>query len=83
LEVLGKQIDVPVHAEGTATPASTIAKNALKLAREKAYTIVLIDTAGRLQIDDTLMQELDASRRHSARGGRHDRPGSRQCRRRV
>ncbi len=62
LEVLGKQIDVPVHAEGTSTPASTIAKNALKLAREKAYTIVLIDTAGRLQIDDALMQELEQVR---------------------
>jgi signal recognition particle subunit SRP54 len=62
LEVLGKQIDVPVHAEGTAVPASTIAKNALKLAREKAYTIVLIDTAGRLQIDDALMQELEQVR---------------------
>lgn len=62
LEVLGKQIDVPVHAEGTSTPASTIAKNALKLAREKAYTVVLIDTAGRLQIDDALMQELEQVR---------------------
>lgn len=62
LEVLGKQIDVPVYAEGTATPPSTIAKNALKLAREKAYNIILIDTAGRLQIDDTLMQELEQVR---------------------
>ena len=59
LEVLGKQIDVPVHAEGTDVGAATIAKNAVKLAREKAYTIVLIDTAGRLQIDDALMQELE------------------------
>ena len=62
LEVLGKQIDVPVHAEGTDVGAATIAKNAVKLAREKAYTIVLIDTAGRLQIDDALMQELEQVR---------------------
>ncbi len=62
LEVLGKQIEVPVYAEGTNTPPSTIAKNALKLAREKAYTTVLIDTAGRLQIDDALMQELEQVR---------------------
>ncbi|MBP6440746.1 MAG: signal recognition particle protein [Caldilineaceae bacterium] len=62
LEVLGKQVDVPVHSEGVSLPASTIAKNAIKLAREKAYTIVIIDTAGRLQIDDTLMQELEQVR---------------------
>jgi signal recognition particle subunit SRP54 len=62
LEVLGKQVDVPVHSEGTSLPASTIAKNAVKLAREKAYTIVIIDTAGRLQIDDALMQELEQVR---------------------
>jgi signal recognition particle subunit SRP54 len=62
LEVLGKQVDVPVHSEGTSLPASTIAKNAIKLAREKAYTIVIIDTAGRLQIDDALMQELEQVR---------------------
>jgi signal recognition particle subunit SRP54 len=62
LEVLGKQIDVPVHSEGTGIPASTIAKNAVKLAREKAYNVILIDTAGRLQIDEPLMQELEQVR---------------------
>lgn len=62
LEVLGAQIDVPVYSAGTQTPASTIAKDALKLAREKAYNVVLIDTAGRLQIDDALMQELEQVR---------------------
>lgn len=59
LEVLGKQIDVPVHSEGINTQASTIAKNALRIAREKAYTTVILDTAGRLQIDDGMMQELE------------------------
>ena len=62
LEILGKQIDVPVYSEGTSSPASTIAKNALKFAREKAYTTVILDTAGRLQIDDQMMQELEQVR---------------------
>jgi len=62
LEILGKQIDVPVYSEGTQVPASTIAKNATRLAREKAYNIVLLDTAGRLQIDETMMQELEQVR---------------------
>ncbi len=62
LEILGKQIDVPVHSEGTDVPAATIAKNAVRLAREKAYTTVILDTAGRLQIDDQMMQELEQVR---------------------
>ena len=62
LEVLGAQIDVPVYSAGTQTPASTIAKDALKQAREKAFNVVIIDTAGRLQIDDVLMQELEQVR---------------------
>jgi signal recognition particle subunit SRP54 len=62
LEVLGKQIDVPVYSEGTQVPAPTIVKNALRLAREKAYTTVIVDTAGRLQIDDQMMQELEQVR---------------------
>jgi signal recognition particle subunit SRP54 len=62
LEVLGAQIDVPVYSAGTQTPPSTIAKDALKQAREKAYNVLIIDTAGRLQIDDALMQELEQVR---------------------
>ncbi|MCC9075181.1 signal recognition particle protein [Litorilinea aerophila] len=62
LEILGKQIDVPVHSEGTDVPAATIAKNAVRLAREKAYTTVILDTAGRLQIDEQMMQELEQVR---------------------
>lgn len=62
IEVLGKQIDVPVYSEGTSVAASTIAKNALRVAREKAYTVVLLDIAGRLQIDDEMMQELEQVR---------------------
>ena len=62
LELLGKQIDIPVYAEGTDVSASSITKNALRIAREKAYTVVILDTAGRLQIDDAMMQELEQVR---------------------
>jgi len=62
LQILGEQIDIPVYSEGTETPASTIAKNALRHAREKAYTVVILDTAGRLQIDEQMMQELEQVR---------------------
>jgi signal recognition particle subunit SRP54 len=62
LQILGEQIDIPVYSEGTQVAASTIAKNALRLAREKAYTVVILDTAGRLQIDEQMMQELEQVR---------------------
>jgi signal recognition particle subunit SRP54 len=59
LEILGKQIDVPVYTEGNQVQPPTVVKNAVRFAREKAYTTVIVDTAGRLQIDDRLMQELE------------------------
>jgi len=59
LEVLGRQIDVPVHSEGDKVPPPTICANAVKRARESAYSVVLLDTAGRLHIDDELMRELE------------------------
>ena len=59
LEVLGKQIDVPVHSEGDKVPPPQICANAVKSARESAYSVVLLDTAGRLHIDDELMRELE------------------------
>ena len=62
LETLARQIDIPVHSEGTAVAPSTIVKNAMRTAREKAYTVLLVDTAGRLQIDDSMMQELEQIR---------------------
>jgi signal recognition particle subunit SRP54 len=62
LEILAKQVDIPVYSEGTQVPASTIAKNALRFAREKAYNVVILDTAGRLQIDEQMMQELEQVR---------------------
>ncbi len=59
LEVLGKQVDVPVHSEGTKPSPPRICANALKRARESAYSIVLMDTAGRLHVDDDMMRELE------------------------
>ena len=59
LEVLGRQIDVPVHSEGDKVSPTKICANAVKRARESAYSVVLLDTAGRLHIDDKLMDELE------------------------
>jgi signal recognition particle subunit SRP54 len=59
LEVLGNQLDVPVHSEGARVPPPKICANAVKRAREAAYSVVLMDTAGRLHIDDDMMRELE------------------------
>ena len=58
LKVLGKQIDLPVHAEDPSVPPPTICANALKVAREGAHNVVILDTSGRLHIDEDLMDEL-------------------------
>jgi signal recognition particle subunit SRP54 len=58
LQTLGKQIDVPVYAEPGGRPPD-IAANAIREARQAGHTVVIIDTAGRLSIDDALMQELE------------------------
>lgn len=58
LQVLGKQLEVPVFSLGDQVNPVEIAKQAIEKAKEEYYDYVLIDTAGRLHIDDTLMQEL-------------------------
>jgi signal recognition particle subunit SRP54 len=58
LQALGKQVNIPVYEEGTGKNPVDIATNAVRFARERGYNPVIIDTAGRLQIDDRLMQEL-------------------------
>jgi len=58
LKTLGKQIDVEVYSEGTDVDVLTQVVNGVKYARDKGYDVILIDTAGRLQIDEVLMQEL-------------------------
>lgn len=57
LKQIGRELNIEVYSEGKKDPIE-ISKNAIKYARENGYNYVLIDTAGRLHVDDTLMQEL-------------------------
>ncbi len=59
LEVVGKQIDIPVFKMEDCKDAVTIAKSAIEHAKAHGNDFVIIDTAGRLHIDDLLMQELE------------------------
>ena len=54
---IGKELNIPVYSEGKGNPVE-IAKNALKYANDNGCDYILIDTAGRLHIDKTLMDEL-------------------------
>jgi signal recognition particle subunit SRP54 len=58
LETLGRSLDVPVYADRTTTDVVKIAKAGLEIARRERDRVVIIDTAGRLQIDDDMMNEL-------------------------
>ncbi|MGI8315098.1 signal recognition particle protein [Halobacillus mangrovi] len=58
LQTLGKQLSMPVHAEGTEADPVDIAKNAIEKAKEEHNDYVIIDTAGRLHVDEGLMGEL-------------------------
>lgn len=58
LKQLGKELNIEVYEEGKGKP-QVIVENAYKYAKEKRYDYILIDTAGRLHIDDLLMQELE------------------------
>jgi signal recognition particle subunit SRP54 len=60
LHVLGSQIDVPVYSELESKSPVNIAQNAIKEARLKGYDLVIVDTAGRLAIDELTMQEIAA-----------------------
>ncbi|WP_312281754.1 signal recognition particle protein [Oscillibacter sp.] len=57
LKVVGGQLDLPVYDEGQGDPVK-IAENALRHARDHGNDLVLLDTAGRLHVDDVLMDEL-------------------------
>lgn len=59
LVTLAKQINVPYHEEGTSDTPPAIVKRGLQKAKDAGADVVLVDTAGRLQIDETLMSELD------------------------
>jgi signal recognition particle subunit SRP54 len=58
LQSLGRQINIPVYDEGIQQKPVDIAANGVKFARERGFNPVIVDTAGRLQIDDRMMQEL-------------------------
>ncbi len=58
LKQLGKQLNIEVYEEGKKDPVE-IANNAINYAKENKYDYVLIDTAGRLHVDEELMDELD------------------------
>ena len=58
LKQIGKQLNIEVYEEGKGNPVE-ISKNAISYAKEKGYDYVLIDTAGRLHIDEELMDELE------------------------
>ncbi|MBO5688687.1 MAG: signal recognition particle protein, partial [Lentisphaeria bacterium] len=58
LEILGKELNIPVHVERTSINVPAIAANAVKDAAANGTDVVIIDTAGRLQIDETMVQEL-------------------------
>ena len=57
LKQIGKELNIEVYTEGKKDPVE-ISNNAIKYAKENNYDYVLIDTAGRLQIDENLMEEL-------------------------
>ena len=60
LKVLGEQIGVEVYTEpGNMNPIQ-IAENAIQYARQKSYNVVIVDTAGRLAVDEAMMQEITA-----------------------
>lgn len=60
LKVLGEQIGVPVFSEPESKNPVKIALNAIQEAKAKAYDVVIIDTAGRLAIDEEMMNEIAA-----------------------
>ena len=60
LEVLGGEVDVPVHAQRETQDVVAVATAARKAARDKLCDVLIVDTAGRLQVDEDLMAQLEA-----------------------
>jgi signal recognition particle subunit SRP54 len=58
LKTLGQQLGVPVYDEGAKADPVDIAKHGVEWAREKGRDVLIVDTAGRLHIDERLMEEL-------------------------
>ena len=60
LKTLGSQVNIPVYSEDGVKDPIAIAQNAFRMARNEGYSVVIIDTAGRLAVDDELMDEISA-----------------------
>lgn len=63
LKVLGEQITVQVYTEEGSKEPVKIARNAVKHAKEYGYSVVIVDTAGRLAVDQEMMEEISAIRK--------------------
>lgn len=60
LQVLGSQLEIPVHPSSPDTPPLSIVRQALEELRSRFLDVLLIDTAGRLHIDEELMEEMES-----------------------
>ncbi|MBQ9185929.1 MAG: signal recognition particle protein [Bacteroidales bacterium] len=60
LKVLGEQVGVPVYTEEGVKDPIGIAKNAVRYAKDNGFSVVIVDTAGRLSVDEELMNEISA-----------------------
>ena len=58
LITLGKQLDIPVYSEGSKANPPDIVRNGIRHAQTTGRTVVIVDTAGRLHIDEGMMEEL-------------------------
>jgi len=63
LEQIGKELGVPVYSEGTGPDPEYIADRGIKAARDGGYDFVIVDTAGRQVIDESMMEEIQRVRR--------------------
>ena len=66
LVTLAKQVDVPYYEEGVSSSPASIAARSLKAAEESGADVVILDTAGRLQINESLMAELQQIKQRTA-----------------
>jgi len=58
LKVLGSQIEVEVYSEDASNDPVKIARRSIQYAKDKGYNVIVVDTAGRLSIDDMMMDEI-------------------------
>ena len=59
LKVVGEQVGVPVYSEPDSKDVVSIANNAIREAKAKSYDVVIVDTAGRLAVDEEMMNEIE------------------------